>query len=368
MHMHTTQLNGGIPMDPDESASGLRDPWGVNDGSDRIDANALARKVDEIDIEAARARLDGVAHRTPVFQARSLDDRLGAQVFLKAENMQRVGAFKFRGAYNHVSTLSQESLRRGVVASSSGNHAQALALAARLHGGHATILMPSDAPASKRAATLGYGAEVVTYDRYRDDREALTAELARPRGLTIVPPYDDPHIISGAATVATELLEDQGELDLLLVCTGGGGLLAGCALAAKARFPDMRIIGVEPDASDDWRRSLSAGQRVTVEVGETIADGQQLPTPGELNFLVAQPLLEDVVTVSDVEIAAAMTFLFERLKLVCEPSGASAFAAILAGHVDVRGLRVGVTLSGGNIDTARFMQIVGGLGQDGRIR
>jgi threo-3-hydroxy-L-aspartate ammonia-lyase len=316
-------------------------------------------KLEDIDVDAARARLEGVAHRTPVFQARTIDERLGARVFLKAENMQRVGAFKFRGAYNHVSALSRERLARGVVASSSGNHAQALALAASLCGSRATILMPSDAPASKRAATLAYGAEVVSFDRYRDDREALTAELATQRGLSIVHAYDDPYIIAGAGTTAAELLEDRGELDLLVVCTGGGGLLAGCALAAKARFPDIRIIGVEPEASDDWRRSLRAGERVTVTVGKTIADGQQLQRPGELNFRVAQPLLEDIVTVSDAEIIAAMTLLFERCKLVCEPSGASALAALLAGHIDVRGQRVGVTLSGGNIDTARFVEIVG---------
>jgi threonine dehydratase len=326
------------------------------------EAKAQARKVDEIDIEAAQARLAGVAHRTPVFEARSLDERLGATVFLKAENMQRVGAFKFRGAYNHVSALSRERLGRGVVASSSGNHAQALALAAALRGTHATILMPSDAPASKRDATLAYGAEVISFDRYNDDREALTKELARQRGLAIVHPYDDPHIIAGAATVATELLQDRGELDLLVICTGGGGLMAGCALAAKARFPDMRIIGVEPEASDDWQRSLRAGKRVSVTVGKTIADGQQLARPGELNFLIAQPLIEDIVTVSDAEIIAAMTWLFERCKLVCEPSGASALAALLSGRIDVRGLRVGVTLSGGNIDAARFVEIVRGAG------
>ena len=286
-------------------------------GPGRMEARVGKRKIDHIDVEAARARLEGVAHRTPVFEARSLDERLGARVFLKAENMQRVGAFKFRGAYNHVSTLSRESLGRGVVASSSGNHAQALALAAHLRGSQATILMPSDAPASKRAATIGYGAEVVSFDRYGDDREALTAELARQRGLAIVPAYDDPHIVAGAATVATELLEDTGELDLLVACTGGGGLLAGCALAAKARFADTRIFGVEPEASDDWQRSIRAGKRVSIAVGETIADGQQLSCPGELNFAIAQPLIEDVVTVSDAEIIAAMTFLFERCKLVC---------------------------------------------------
>jgi threonine dehydratase len=318
-----------------------------------------SHKIDDIDVEAASVRLEGVAHRTPVFEARSLDERVGARVFLKAENMQRVGAFKFRGAYNHVAALTRASLVRGVVAASSGNHAQALALAAHLQGSRATILMPSDAPASKHAATIAYGAEVVSFDRYGDDREALTVELARQRGLAIVPPYDDPQIIAGAATVATELLEDKGELDLLVVCTGGGGLLAGCALAAKARFPDMRIIAVEPEASDDWQRSIRAGKRVAVTVGQTIADGQQLPCPGELNFLIAQPLIEDVVTVSDAEIITAMRFLFERCKLVCEPSGASALAALLAGRIDVRGLRVGVTLSGGNIDAERFAKMVG---------
>jgi threonine dehydratase len=319
----------------------------------------VSNDIDDVDVEAAQARLEGVAHRTPVFEARSLNERLAAQVFLKAENMQRVGAFKFRGAYNHVAALSRESLRGGVIASSSGNHAQALALAAQLHGSRATILMPADAPASKRNATIAYGAEVVTYDRYDDDRDRLTTELARQRGLAIVPPYDDPHIVAGAATVATELLEEKGELDLLVVSTGGGGLLAGCALAAKARFADMRIIAVEPEASDDWQRSIRAGKRVSVTVGKTIADGQQLSCPGELNFLIAQPLIEDVVTVSDAEIVAAMTFLFERCKLVCEPSGASALAALLAGRIDVRGLRVGVTLSGGNVDTARFAKLVG---------
>lgn len=311
-----------------------------------------------VDLAAAEARLAGVARRTPVFTSRSLDERLGASVFLKAENMQRVGAFKFRGAYNRVCALSPEELRRGVVTASSGNHAQALALAARLRETHATILMPSDAPASKRAATLGYGADVITFDRYRDDREALTREHAREHDMTIVPPYDDPHIIAGAATVGSELLHETGELDMIVVCTGGGGLLAGCALAAKSRFPDIRVVAVEPQASDDWLRSFRAGRRVSVEIGRTIADGQQLERPGELNFKIAQPLLDDVVTVSDEQIVSAMGFLFERCKIVCEPSGASALAALLAGLLDVTGLRVGVTLSGGNIDAERFARIL----------
>jgi threonine dehydratase len=279
-------------------------------------------------------------------------------VFLKAEGLQRAGSFKFRGAFNRLATLHQDELARGLVASSSGNHAQALALAARLHGARALILMPSDAPASKRAATQAYGAEVMTFDRYRDDRETLIADVARDRGMTIVHAYDDPEIIAGAGTVAAELLDQAGGLDMLVVCVGGGGLLAGCAAAMQSRSPDLRLVGVEPLASDDWERSLRAGQRVTVPVGQTIADGQQLPTPGDLNFAIAQPLVETVVTVSDAEIAAAMRFLFERCKLVCEPSGASAFAALLAQRIDIRGLRVGVTLSGGNIDVKRFVEIV----------
>lgn len=314
--------------------------------------------LDEIDIEAAAHRLRGVAHRTPIVTSRTLDQQLGAQAFLKAENLQRVGAFKFRGAYNRVSTLGAEGLARGVVASSSGNHAQALSLAARLCDTTAVILMPSDAPASKRAATAGYGGEIVTFDRYRDDREALTRQLADERGATIVHAYDDPYIISGAGTAGLELAQDAGELDVLVVCTGGGGLLAGCSLAVKQACPQVRVYAVEPEASDDWQRSLRAGERVTVEVGQTIADGQQLPTPGALNFAVARDLLEDVVTVTDAEIRTATRFLFERLKLVVEPSGASAVAALLAGRIDVRGARVGVTLSGGNIDAGRFAQLL----------
>jgi len=314
--------------------------------------------LDEIDIEAAAHRLRGVAHRTPVVTSRTLDEQLGAQVFLKAENLQRVGAFKFRGAYNRVSTLAPEQLERGVLASSSGNHAQALSLAARLCGTKATILMPSDAPASKRAATAGYGGEVVEFDRYRDDREALTHQLAQERGATIVHAYDDPYIISGAGTAGLELAQDAGPLDALVVCTGGGGLLAGTSLAVKQAFPQARVFAVEPQASDDWQRSLRAGERVTVEVGPTIADGQQLPTPGALNFAVARDLLEDVVTVTDAEIRVAMRFLFERMKLVAEPSGASALAALLAGKLDLGGARVGVTLSGGNVDAGRFAQLM----------
>jgi threonine dehydratase len=322
-------------------------------------SSELEAAIGLVDVEAAAGQLAGVAHRTPVVTSATLDERVGASVFLKAENLQRAGAFKFRGAYNRVSTLPRSDLERGVVASSSGNHAQALALAARLCGTRATILMPEDAPASKRAATLGYGAEVVSFDRYRDDRESLTAELADTRGAAIVHAYDDPFIVSGAGTAGLELIEDAGPLDAIVVCTGGGGLLAGCSTAVKRRSPETKIFAVEPEASNDWQLSFRAGRRVTVEVGATIADGQQLPTPGALTFAIAAPLLEDVVTVADDEVVATMRFLFERLKLVVEPSGATALAALMAGKLPLRGQRVGVTISGGNIDTTRFASLLG---------
>jgi threonine dehydratase len=280
-------------------------------------------------------------------------------VVLKAEGLQRAGAFKFRGAFNAVSTLVAAGPLRGVCAASSGNHAQALALAARLCGTRATILMPRDAPPSKRAATEAYGAEVVGFDRYADDREALMAQLADDRGLRIVHPYDDPLVMAGAGTTALELLADAGELDMLLVPVGGGGLIAGCATVAKALAPAMRVVGVEPQASDDVARSKAAGRRERVTVGATIADGQQLPTPGELTWPVIDALVDEIVTVSDEQIVAAMVLLFERLKVVAEPSGASALAALLAGAVGGAGRRVGVVLSGGNVDAARFAALVG---------
>jgi len=319
-----------------------------------------------VDVESAARRIVGIAHRTPIVMSRTLDEMVGASLFLKTENMQRAGAFKFRGAYNRVSRLSPGDRKRGVVASSSGNHAQALALAARLCDTRATILMPEDAPASKRKATLGYGAEVIPFDRYGDDREALATQLAQERGATLVHAYDDPFIISGAGTAGLELIEDAGELDAVVVCTGGGGLLAGCCTAVKQRSPDTRMFAVEPEASDDWQVSLRSGRRVTVEVGATIADGQQLPTPGALTFAIAAPLLEDAVTVTDEDVLSTMRFLFERLKLVVEPSGATALAALMSGKLDLRGQRVGVTISGGNIDTARFASLFGHFNEGGR--
>jgi threonine dehydratase len=308
------------------------------------------------DVRAAAARIAGLAHRTPLLRSRTLDERAGAPVVLKAENLQRAGAFKFRGACNAVAALRPQH----VCSVSSGNHAQALALAARTHDVRATILMPADAPASKRAATEGYGAEVIAFDRYADDRDALVRELAAARGLTIVHPYDEPLVMAGAGTVGLELAEDVDDLDAVLVPVGGGGLISGVATAVKALRPSARVIGVEPAAGDDVARSLRAGERVRVEVRPTIADGQQLPTPGERPWRVIRELVDDVVTVSDAQIVAAMVLLFERLKVVVEPSGATALAALLAGAVAPRAGTVGVVLSGGNVDAARFAALTGG--------
>ncbi|MDA0173734.1 pyridoxal-phosphate dependent enzyme [Solirubrobacter taibaiensis] len=311
------------------------------------------------DVQAAARRLDGVAHRTPVITSGALDEATGAgRVLLKAENLQRVGAFKFRGAYNAISTLKPEDRARGVATVSSGNHAQAVSLAARLHEIPAVILMPEDAPAGKLAATRGYGAEVVPFDRYGVVRDELLEQLVAERGLTPIHPYDNPYVMAGQGTVALELIEDAGPLDVLLVCLGGGGLLSGCATATAALSPDTRIIGVEPEAGDDFVRSLAAGERVAIEVPRTIADGQQTNMPGELTFPVIQQLVDEVITVSDAEIVTAMKLLFERAKVVAEPSGACAFAALLAGKVEANGLRVGVTISGGNVTAARFAELV----------
>ena len=313
------------------------------------------------DVRAAASRLRGVAHRTPVVTSRTLDERSGAaRVALKAENLQRVGAFKFRGAYNTIAQLSPEQRTAGVVAFSSGNHAQGVALAAKLLAVPATIVMPEDAPAAKLAATRGYGAEVVTYDRERMNRAEIAGRIARERGATLIPPYDHPHIIAGQGTVALELIEDAGPLDVLLVPLGGGGLLAGCALAGAALSPGVRIYGVEPEAGDDWVRSWREDRIVSIPVPATIADGQQTQAPGELTWPIARRLCAGVVTVADAQIRAAMRFAFERLKLVVEPSGASALAALLFGNVDVRGARTGVVISGGNVDAARFAECLAG--------
>ena len=311
------------------------------------------------DVEAAAGRLEGVAHRTPVLTSRTLDDRIGCRAFLKAENFQRGGAFKFRGAYNKVASLPAGERAAGVVAYSSGNHAQAVALAADLHGVRATILMPADAPASKMEATRGYGAEVVTYDRYTEDRVTLGEQLARDRGAALVPPYDDPKIIAGQGTVGMELIEDTDRLHVLLVPVGGGGLISGCATAAAALSPNTAVVGVEPEAGDDTLQSIAAGYRVGIEVPRTIADGLQGNIPGTLTFPIVQRLVDRIVTVSDRQIVEAMVFLHDRLKVVVEPSGAVGIAALLSGAVPVAaGQRVGVVISGGNVGAARFAELV----------
>jgi threonine dehydratase len=312
------------------------------------------------DIRAAAARLDGVAHRTPVLTSRTLDERTGGRVHLKAECFQRGGAFKFRGAYAKVSSLPEDVLRRGVIAYSSGNHAQAVALAAALLGSHATIVLPADAPAAKVEATRGYGAEIVSYDRWTESREEIGARLASERGLELVKPYDDPLVMAGQGTTALELLEDVPALDLLVTPVGGGGLIAGCATAAKALRPGVRIVGVEPEAADDTARSLAAGERVKIGVPRTIADGLQASEPGELTFEVNRRLVDEVVTVSDEEVVDAMVFLFDRMKLVVEPSGAVGVAALLGGKIDARSSEVGVVVSGGNVGAARFAELLAG--------
>jgi threonine dehydratase len=309
------------------------------------------------DVEAAAERLDGVAHHTPVITSRTLDDRVGAEVHLKAENLQRVGAFKFRGAYNAIASLSDEERAKGVAAVSSGNHAQAVALAARLLGSHATILMPEDAPPNKRAATKGYGAEVISFDRYAVQRDELLDELVETRGLVAIHPYEDPRVQAGQGTLALELLEQAGPLDAVMVPIGGGGLISGVATAIKARSPETRVIGVQPEAGDDARRSLAAGHRVELPVPRTICDGQQAPI-GDNTWAVIRERVDEVVVASDAEIVDAMRFAFERLKLVIEPSGASALAALLSGRF--AGDRAGVVITGGNVDPARFAELTRG--------
>jgi threonine dehydratase len=310
------------------------------------------------DVVRAAERLRGVAHRTPAVTSATLDERTGARVFAKAENLQRMGAFKFRGAYNRIAQLDARERAAGVVAFSSGNHAQGVALAAKLLGLPATIVMPADSPAAKQAATRGYGAEVVLYDRWTEDRAAIARRIADARGAVLVPPFDDPAIIAGQGTAALELIEDAGALDVLLAPLSGGGLLSGSALAATALVPGIAVYGVEPATGDDWVRSLARGERVSIAVPETIADGLQTTAPGELTFPIVRSLCAGVVTVSDDELRDAMRFAFERLKLVVEPSGAAGLAALLNGRVEARGKRVGLILSGGNVDPATFARLI----------
>lgn len=313
------------------------------------------------DVRAAAARLEGVAHRTPVLTSRTLDGRTGATLVLKAENFQRAGAFKFRGAYNKISTLSPDELARGVCTWSSGNHAQAVALASSLLGTKATVLMPEDAPPAKRAATEGYGATVVTYDRYREDRELKATALAEELGLVPVPAFDDPLVMAGQGTAALELLEEAGPVDTLVVPVSGGGLIAGCGTVARALLPGVELIGVEPVAGNDTAQSLAAGQRVRIPVPHTIADGQQVEIPGALTFEVNRRQIDEILLVDDDSLVAAMVFLFERLKIVVEPSGVSALAAVLSNADKFAGRRVGVILSGGNVGLERFSALTKGV-------
>lgn len=306
------------------------------------------------DILLARERLRGVAHRTPVLTSKQFNEQTGCQAFFKAENLQRVGAFKFRGAYNKLASLDDVERRRGVLAYSSGNHAQATALAAKLFGVPAVIVMPMDAPQIKVAATRAYGAELIFYDRYSQNREETGERVCRERGLTLVPPFDDYAIMAGQGTAALELLEDVPDLDLLLVPTSGSGLLAGCAVAAKHLRPQIRIFGVEPEAGNDTWQSFRKGERVEIPVPKTIADGLQVTTPGKLTFPIIRELVEDILLVSDQELISTIRFILERMKVLVEPSGAAGAAAVFHNKFDFAGKRVGVLLSGGNVDLAKL--------------
>lgn len=312
------------------------------------------------DVSAAAARIGPYAHRTPVLRSRLVDERLGAQVVFKCENFQRMGAFKFRGACNAVARLTGEQRRAGVLAYSSGNHAQAVALAARIHGAPATIVMPHDAPASKVAATKGYGGQVIGYDRYTEDREEIARRLAEERGLTLIPPYDHADVIAGQGTAAKELFEDVGDLDALFVPLGGGGLLSGTALSAAALSPDCRLYGVEPEAGDDARRSLQQGRIVHIETPRTIADGAQTQHLGVLTFALLQRAAPQAVTATDAELVDALREFATVLKIVAEPTGCLGFAAARRLAPELRGLRIGVVVSGGNIDAGRLGALLAG--------
>lgn len=310
------------------------------------------------DIVAAASRLSGRAHRTPVVTSQTVDARVGASVFFKCESLQRAGAFKFRGAYNALSRLSSEQRLRGVLTYSSGNHAQAVALAGRLLGIPTTVVMPRDAPFVKLEATRGYGGEVVTYDKQKESREAVSARLAAERGLHVVPPYDHPHVIAGQGTAARELFEEVGPLELLLVPCGGGGLLSGSAISASALSPGCRVVGVEPAAADDATRSFKTGTLHSVTNPDTVADGARTPSLGKLTFPLVRQYVHDMVTVSDDQLLRATFFLWERLKLVVEPTGALGAAALLEGGLEAKGARVGVLLSGGNIDLQALASLI----------
>jgi len=311
------------------------------------------------DVAQAAERILGAAHRTPVLTSRTVNEEFGAEVFFKCENMQRMGAFKFRGGYNALAKFSPEQRRAGVVAFSSGNHAQAVALSAKILGMPATIVMPQDAPAAKVAATRGYGATVVTYDRYTEDREQIGRELAEKHGLTLIPPYDHADVIAGQGTAAKELFEEVGPLDAFFVCLGGGGLLSGSALATRALSPGCLLYGVEPEAGNDGQQSFRTGEIVHIDTPRTIADGAQTQHLGQLTFPIIQRDVDDILTVSDEELVACMRFFAERMKIVVEPTGCLGFAAARRMKDQLKGKKVGVLISGGNIDLGRFASLIG---------
>ncbi|CAN5674045.1 threo-3-hydroxy-L-aspartate ammonia-lyase [soil metagenome] len=310
------------------------------------------------DVVAAHQRIERVAHRTPVLTSATADDVTGASLFFKCENFQRMGAFKFRGAYNAIAQFTPEQKAAGVVAYSSGNHAQAIAMAASLQGVVSVIVMPEDAPSVKVEATRAYGGEVLHYDRYTEDREEIGHRLATERGLTLVPPYDHPHVIAGQGTVAKELVEEAGPMDVLIAPLGGGGLLSGCALAARVFNPHCIVIGVEPELGNDGQRSFRSGEIVHIDTPATIADGAQTQHLGNHTFPLILELVTDVVTVTDAELVETMTFFASRMKLVVEPTGCLAAAAVLEHKIDVRDRKVGIIVSGGNIDLERFARLV----------
>lgn len=313
------------------------------------------------DVEHAARTLAGVATRTPVLHSRTLNSRLGAEVFFKAEPLQRTGAFKFRGAYNSIANLDEDARKAGVLTYSSGNHAQAIALAGNLLGVKTTIVMPEDAPAAKKAATQGYGAHIVTYDRYSADREAIAKEISRETGAVIIPPYDYPHVIAGQGTAAKELFEDVGALDVLLVCLGGGGLLSGCALSASALSPGCEVYGVEPELGNDGQRSFRTGEIVTITPPKSIADGALTPSVGRLPFAIIQEKVTDILTVTDDQLVQTMRWFAQRMKLVVEPTGCLAAAAVMQGVYPVQpGSRIGVILSGGNVDLSAYGHLLAG--------
>ena len=314
------------------------------------------------DVVLAHQRIAGAIHRTPVLTSATANALTGANLFFKCENFQRMGAFKMRGAYNAISRMTPAERERGVITFSSGNHAQAIALSARLLGSHAVIVMPHDAPAIKLAATRGYGGEVILYDRYTEDRDAIGRRLSEERGLTLIPPYDHPHVMAGQGTTAKELIEEVGDLDVLVTPLGGGGLLSGCAVATRAMSPHCSIYGVEPEAGNDGQQSFRSGTLVRIDTPDTLADGAQTQQLGNHTFPVLREYVDDIVTASDAELVETMKFFASRMKMIVEPTGCLAAAAVMNNKLDIRGKRVGIVISGGNVDLARFARLTGGEG------